>query len=89
MLVPLYGFLKGDTLGVIVLVQDGELVADVARILGEACAVRVAPPGPGVRSRVRVLSAGRSLDLEATVAAAGLTALDRVDVEVLVDGGGG
>ena len=89
MLVPLYGFLKGDTLGVIVLVQDDALVADIARVLGEACDVRVPHPGPGARSCVRVLSGGRALDLEGTVAAAGLTALDRVDVEILVDGGAG
>ena len=75
MLVPLYGFVAGDTLGVLVLVQDHETVADLAERLQQAAAVRVAP-----RSRVSVFSRGTRLDLRATVAHAGLTALDRVDL---------
>ena len=80
MLVPLYGFLRGDTIGLIVLVQDHQTVADVAAILQQAACVRVAP-----RRRARVYLAGRALDPRLTVAAAGLTALDRVDVVPLED----
>jgi hypothetical protein len=75
MLVPLYGFVAGDTLGVLVLVQDHETVADLAERLQQAAAVRVAP-----RSRVSVFSRGMRLDLRATVTQAGLAALDRVDL---------
>jgi hypothetical protein len=75
MLVPLYGFLRGDVLGVLVLVHDHERVADVARCLQEAAAVRVKPS-----PRATVYHAGRPLDPALSVAAAGLTAFERVDV---------
>jgi hypothetical protein len=75
MLVPLYGFLQGDTLGILVLVQDGDRVAEIAASLQQAAAMRVAP-----RPGARVHFAGRVLDPELTVAQAGLAALDRVDV---------
>jgi len=75
MLVPVYGFLAGDTLGVLVLVHDHETIRDLAIRLQQAAAVRVKP-----KARVRVLAGGKILDLRATVAQSGLTALDRVDV---------
>ena len=82
MLVPLYGFLQGDTLGLVVLVHDGDRVRDVAQKLQRAAAVRIAP-----RERVVVLANGRRLDPEATIAQAGLKALDRVDVVEEADNG--
>jgi len=75
MLVPLYGFLAGDTLGVLVLVHDDDRVAEIAAQLQQAAAVRVAP-----RPGARVIARGMVLDPNDTIAAAGLTALDRVDV---------
>jgi hypothetical protein len=75
MLVPLYGFLKGDTIGLIVLVQDSDTVADVARCLQQAAAVRVRPS-----AAAEVWFEGHRLDPAQSVAAAGLSALDRVDV---------
>lgn len=75
MLVPLYGFLKGDSMGLLVLVHDTDPVAEIARKLQQAAAVRV-PPQEGAS----VQHEGRALDLELTVAGAGLSALDRVDV---------
>lgn len=75
MLVPLYGFLKGDSIGLLVLVHDTDTVAEIARKLQRAAAVRVAPA-----PRVSVQHAGRVLAPELTVAGAGLSALDRVDV---------
>jgi hypothetical protein len=74
-LVPLYGFLRGDPMGLLVLVQDTDTVAELAASLQQAAASRVAP-----RSSVRVYLRGRALDPTSTVAQAGLTALDRVDV---------
>jgi hypothetical protein len=74
-LVPLYGFLSGDTLGVLVLVHDHETVRDAAERLQKAAAMRVAP-----KPRVAVLFRGKRLEPTATVAQAGLTALDRIDV---------
>lgn len=75
MLVPLYGFLKGDSMGLLVLVHDTDTVAEIARKLQQAAAVRVVP-----KQRASVHHAGRALDLDLTIAAAGLSALDRVDV---------
>ena len=75
MLVPLYGFLKGDSMGLLVLVHDTDPVAEIARKLQQAAAVRVLP-----KQRASVQHAGRRLAPELTVAAAGLSALDRVDV---------
>lgn len=75
MLVPLYGFLQGDTLGLVVLVHDTDRVRDIAQRLQRAAAVRVA-----TRERVAVIANGRRLDLDVTIAQSGLQALDRVDV---------
>lgn len=75
MLVPLYGFLHGDTLGLVVLVHDTDRVRDIAIRLQRAAAPRVAAV-----ERTCVLASGRRLDPDATIAQAGLRALDRVDV---------
>ena len=50
MLVPLYGFLQGDSMGLLVLVRDEDRVQDVGDALQQAAAVRIAP-----RARVRVM----------------------------------
>lgn len=75
MLVPLYGFLRGDTLGLMVLVQDTDPVARIAETLEQAACMRVAPTGRG-----RVFKGGLELDPALTVGQSGLSALDRVDV---------
>ena len=77
MLVPLYGFLRGDTLGLVVLVQDSHPVSRIAVTLEQAACMRVAPRTPG---SAEVFAAGCKLDPEMTIAQSGLTALDRVDV---------
>jgi len=74
-LVPLYGFLQGDTIGLLVLVHDTDPVAEIARVLQQAAAVRVSPGPPG-----NVVYAGKVLAPHLTVAQAGLTALERIDV---------
>jgi hypothetical protein len=76
MLVPLYGFLAGDTLGVLVLVHDTDRVRDIAAQLQQAAAMRVPP-----RDGALVYARGVRLDPSDTVAGAGLTPLDRVDVK--------
>ncbi len=75
MLVPLYGFLRGDTIGMVVLVHDHQTIADVAKVLQQAASVRVKPA-----PRARVYVGTHALDSSLTVKAAGLGALDRVDV---------
>ena len=75
MLVPLYGFLAGDTLGLVVMVHDDERVHAIAEQLQLAACVRVAP-----RADAEVYFQGQRLDPELTVSEAGLAPLDRVDV---------
>jgi hypothetical protein len=75
MLVPLYGFLKGDTLGLVVLVHDHQTMRELAAALQTAASVRVAPAAAAdVYHRGRLLAPGM------TVAEAGLRPLERVDV---------
>ena len=75
MLVPLYGFLRGDTIGLVILVHDHQSIAEVAQMLQEAASMRVAP-----KSRASVYFAGKLLDPVLSVAQSGLSMLDRVDV---------
>jgi len=75
MLVPLHGFVQGDTVGLLVLVHDTDTIAQLARVLVDAAAVRVLP-APGAR----VYRGGSELDPALTVAGAGLSALERIDL---------
>jgi len=75
MLMPLYGFLRGDSIGLLVLVHDTDTVGEIARKLQEAASVRVAPkPSADVYYRGTLLDPGQ------TISRAGLEALERVDV---------
>jgi hypothetical protein len=82
--IPLYGFLEGDTLGLLVLVREGDTAATLAAKLQDAAALRVAPAA-GARVWVR----GEPLDPTVTVAGAGLQALDKFEVKVDADARGG
>lgn len=73
--IPLYCFVAGDSLGVLVLVHDHDTVAELAVRAQQAAAVRVAP-----RPHTVVFAQGSALDRDATVKEVGLVALDRVDV---------
>ena len=76
-MIPLHGFLEGDTLGLLVLAGEQDTAATLAQRMQEAAALRVAP-----RGRVRVWVHGKPLSLSITVAAAGLQPLDRFDVRI-------
>lgn len=75
MSIPLYGFLEGDTLGLLVLAEEGETVLSLAQKLQEAANIRVAR-----REEVDLVYDGKAIDPGLTVAQAGLQALDRFDV---------
>jgi hypothetical protein len=75
LLVPLYGFLKGDTIGLLVLVHDSDPIREIGAKLQQAAAIRLTP-----RRRANVYHQGKLLDPGLTVAQAGLQALERVDV---------
>jgi hypothetical protein len=75
MSIPLYGFLEGDILGLLVLAEEGETVLELARKLQDAANIRVAP-----KDRIDLVYNGQAIDPGLTVAQAGLQALDRFDV---------
>jgi hypothetical protein len=73
--IPLYGFLEGDTLGLLMLADPDMTLRQLAQQLRAAARLR-ADPGP----RLRVLFRGVELDLDRTVRDAGLSPLERFDV---------
>jgi len=73
--VPLYGFLQGDTVGLLILADNGDTLEALAGKLQAAASLRVASRDP-----VRVVYNDKTMDPAMTVAQAGLQALDRFDV---------
>ena len=73
--IPLYGFLEGDTLGLLVLAEESETVLELARKLQDAASIRVAR-----NDKIQIVHDGKAIDPTLTVARAGLQALDRFDV---------
>jgi hypothetical protein len=72
---PLYGFVEGDTIGLLMLAQESQTVADLAAMLLRSASLRVAPI-----SQLRVVHHERTIDPRLTVREAGFAALDRFDV---------
>lgn len=79
--VPLYVFVQGDTLGLVVLAQDDESIDQLAQRLSRAAAPRVALTG-----RLHVLHRGKRLSGELSLSEAGIKPLDRVDLVAEVEG---
>jgi hypothetical protein len=73
--IPLYGFLQGDTVGLLILAEERDTVGTLARKLQDAASLRVAG-----REQVQVIYNDKAIDLSLTIAQAGLQALDRFDV---------
>lgn len=73
--VPLYGFLQGDTLGLLILAEEGDTLHALARKLQDAASLRVA-----FKDQVQLVYKDKTMDPAMTVAQAGLQALDRFDV---------
>jgi len=76
MAMPLYCFVRGDTLGLVVLANEAESIDELALRLARAAAPRVTLAGP-----LRVWHHGRALEGGLTLVQAGLSALDRVDLK--------
>jgi hypothetical protein len=75
MVVPLHCFVRGDTLGLVVLAHDRDTLEQLAAAILRAAAPRIAAP-----ARAALYFGSQRLDPRLTVAQAGLAALDRVDV---------
>jgi hypothetical protein len=72
---PLYGFLQGDTIGLLIVADDDEIVGSLARKLQDAASLRVAP-----NQIARVLYKEGILEPGMTLAEAGFRPLERFDV---------
>lgn len=72
---PLYAFVAGDTMGVVVLGRPDRTVADLADNLLRATSVRVRP-----RGRCRIMHDGHALEPGAVLGTQGLRPLDRIDL---------
>jgi hypothetical protein len=75
-MIPLYGFMRGDTIGLLILANEDDSVGDLAQKLGQAARVRVQ-----VRGELSVVYRGRRLDPHARVREIGIGPLERFDVE--------
>jgi hypothetical protein len=75
MAIPLYGFLQGDTVGLLILADEADTLQLLAQKLQDAASLRVAG-----RDRVQVIHNDKAIDPAITIAQAGFQALDRFDV---------
>jgi len=73
--IPLYGFLQGDTIGLLILAEEAETLQALAQKLQVAANLRVER-----RDHVQVVYNDKTMDPAMTVAQAGFEALDRFDV---------
>jgi hypothetical protein len=72
---PLYGFLEGDTMGLLILAEEKDSVKTLAERLQSAAELRVAPS-----NHVELVHRERVLEPKTTLAEAGFHPLDRFDV---------
>jgi hypothetical protein len=77
--VPLYGFLQGDTIGLLILAEEDDTLQSLAQKLQDGASLRVA-----VKEHVQVVFNEQLMDPTITIAQAGIQALDRFDV---IEGG--
>lgn len=75
MSIPLYVFVRGDTLGLVVLAPESETVDELAQRLARAAAPRVTLGSP-----LRVVLRGVALRGDLSLEEAGVGPLDRVDL---------
>jgi hypothetical protein len=74
-MIPLFGFLRGDTIGLLILGGETDSVADLAEKLQISASLRVKH-----RSRVKVIFNGKDLAPTLSLKEAGFGPLDRFDV---------
>jgi hypothetical protein len=75
MLLPLYGFMEGDTIGLLILADESESVRSLAGRLRDAASLRVDGSSCG-----QVVYRGIALDPDSTLAQANFKPLQRFDL---------
>lgn len=75
-MIPVYGFLQGDTLGILVFAYEEDTVETLASRLVSASCVRVEPG----KNLTTVIFKGQKLDAKQTLKSIGLEPLERFDV---------
>ena len=75
MTIPLYGFLQGDVLGLLILAEEHETVRALSDRLQEAASVHVSHT-----DNTQLIYKGSVLDPATTLRDVGLTSLERFDV---------
>jgi hypothetical protein len=74
-MIPLYGFLQGDCIGLLVLADENDTAADLIDKLQSAARIRVR-----AAAMVNVVYQGAIIASNATVGESQMSALDRFDV---------
>ena len=74
-MIPLYGFLQGDSIGLLVLAEESDTAAVLAEKLQSAARIRVR-----AQTKVKVVFQGVIVASHTTVGQAQMSALDRFDV---------
>ena len=74
-LMPLYGFMQGDTLGLLILSQDTDTICEVIKKIKISASPRL-----DTRAEYKLVYKGKVLRQDLTVVQAGLEALERVDL---------
>ena len=72
---PLYGFVQGDTMGVVVLGKLDDTIAELGANLLRAVGVRIGRQGP-----YQLRAGSRWLDSAATLRSQAMELLDRIDL---------
>lgn len=74
-MIPVYGFLAGDTLGILLLLEEDDNAREIVAKLQRSSRLRVSP-----RADLCVVHAGVVIDPGARLADTPIESLDRVDV---------
>lgn len=77
-LVPLYGFLEGDTIGMVIIAYEDDTIQTLAENVQNSASVRVKPTG----QRLQVYYQGKLVKDSMTVKEAEIEPLERIDVRV-------
>ena len=74
-MMPLYGFLQGDTIGLLLLAEEENTMEEIGEKLKQAASVRVRPKPGGI-----IVFHGEELNSRLCLSETTIAALDRIDL---------